>query len=170
MTPISFQWTDEGTMVPQRRFASACDKEFVVGEIYPLVVEEPRSRSSHNHYFASIAEAWANLPESLADQYPTDDHLRRRALIEAGFYDESIIDCESARAAQNVAAFVGKRDGFALVIIRDQYVIVRTAKSQSVKSMGKDTFQRSKQAVLEVVANMVGVHLLELTANAQAHA
>lgn len=166
---ILFRW-DGDHMVPERRFVHRCDREFVVGELYRMEAVEERSRASHNHYFAAVNEAWKNLPEDLAEQYPTDDHLRRRALIDAGFYDEAIIDCETERAAQNVAAFVAKRDGFALVIIRDQYVIVRTAKSQSVKAMGAKVFQASKQAVLDTIADMLSVHPAELAANAGAHA
>lgn len=164
--PITFTWTEDGRMVPLDRFRRACDRAFVVGETYPLVVQEERSGNSHRHYFASINEAWRNLPHDVAEQFPTPDHLRRRALIEAGFYTQEVIDCESLEVAERVAAFAGRQDEYALVAVSGALVVIRRAKSQSVRAMPKEEFQRSKQAVLEIIAQMVGVSAAELQSNA----
>jgi protein gp37 len=72
-------------MVPHRRFKSACDAEFVVGDVYQMVVQEQRSMRSHAHYFASVNEAWLNLSESDAERFPSVEHLRKFALIRTGF-------------------------------------------------------------------------------------
>lgn len=159
--PTMFTWTGDAMIPRSQRFA---DRYFVVGETYPMVVHEERSQASHSHYFASIHEAWKNLPEDVAERFPTSDHLRKRALVEAGYYDEDIIDCGSNKVAPNIGAAIRKRDDFAIIFIRDQFVIVRTAKSQSMRAMGKKDFEASKAAVLEIVSNMIGVKPKQLAA------
>lgn len=152
--PLAFIWDGEAFRPKAGRLA---DKYFVVGEVYRLSVEEERSAASHRQFFAALNECWKQLPEDLAEQYPTPESLRKRALIEAGYYDEEIIDCGSNKVAPNVAAFARRRDDFALIFVRDQFVIIRSAKSQSVRNMGKAKFQESKTAVLEIISQMVGV-------------
>ena len=155
-TPIAYQWNGEG-FEPLKRFARQCDEQFTIGEVYWLAVEHNRSTTSHAHQFAWVREAWLSLPESLADQYPSPEHLRKRALIEAGYYTETITDAGSYAAALRVASMVQSREPFSLVIVREQYVVIREAKSQSLRAMGAKDFQESKQAILEVVSNILGV-------------
>lgn len=154
--PLAYQWTGE-EMKPLRQCVRAADREFVVGEVYRLAPHEDRSTKTHNHQFGWLNEAWKNLPEHLADDYPSAEHLRKRALIQAGFYNEDVIDAGSNAAALRVASYLKGKDDFALVIVRGPFVVVRTAKSQSRRAMDQQEFQASKTAVLEVVADMIGV-------------
>lgn len=160
MTPITFQWDGEA-MVPQKRLQQACDKQFVVGESYPLIVHEARSTNSHNHYFASLTEAWENLPDEAAERFPSVDHLRKYALIRAGFHDERSIACTSRAEAQRLAAFVKPMDDFAIVTVTEAMVTVYTAKSQSMRAMGKKVFQESKDKVLDIAWAFCGVEARE---------
>lgn len=152
--PLHCRWDGE-SFVPLR--PKLADKHFVVGEVYPLVTHEERSAASHRQYFASLHEAWMNLPEGEADRFPTSEHLRKRALVEAGYFDEEIIDCGSNKVAPNVGAAIRKRDDFAIIFIRDEFVIIRTAKSQSMRAMGKKVFQESKAKVLDIAWGLCGV-------------
>lgn len=156
--PLPFTWDGEA-MRPMRGFAKRADEQFVIGETYRLTVEEHRSDTTHKHEFAWLRESWMNLPEHLANQYPTPEHLRKRALIESGFYDETITDAGSNAAALRVAATIRKMDDFALVIVQRHLVIVRTAKSQSRRAMNKQEFQASKSAIMEVVGDLLGTEL-----------
>lgn len=151
--PLDFQWDGEA-MRPHRK--GLADKHYVVGENYRLAPTEHRSVNSHNHYFAAIHEAFMNLPESMADRFATEDHLRRYALIKAGFRDERSIACASKAEARKIGAFIKPLDDYAVVVVRDNVVIVYTAKSQSYRSMPKAEFQRSKDEVLRVLAEMIG--------------
>lgn len=135
----------------------AADRTYVIGQEYTLDIWEPRSTASHNHEFAWLAEAWRNLPENLADLYPTPEHLRKRALIEAGYYDETIVDAGTNAAALRMATFMRAKDDFALVIVRGAFAIERVAKSQSRRAMDRKTFQESKTAIMEIVAALIGV-------------
>lgn len=160
MTPITFQWDGE-SMVPADRLRQTCDKQFVVGETYPLIVHEARSTNSHNHYFASLTEAWDNLPEDASERFPTVDHLRKYALIKAGYRDERSIACTSRAEAQRLAAFIKPMDEFAIVTIDEAMVTVYTAKSQSMRAMGKKTFQESKDKVLDIAWGLCGTDARE---------
>jgi hypothetical protein len=158
--PMIFDWDGEA-MIP--RHPRRADQLFVVGQHYSLIEQEERSAATHNHEFAWLKEAWMNLPEALADLYPTQEHLRKRALIEAGFYDETIIDAGTSAAALRVASAIRAREEFSLVIVRGPAVVIRTAKSQSRRSMKKQEFQASKTAIMEVVADMIGTTATSLS-------
>lgn len=155
--PILFAYTDDEVMKPSPRFAKEAARRYVIGETYWMEEIQERSVVSHNHEFAWLKTAWLSLPESVADLYPTPEHLRKRALIAAGYYDEEIVDAGTNAAALRVAASFRKRETFALVIVRGAFVILRTAKSQSRRAMKKAEFQASKTAILEVVAAMIDV-------------
>lgn len=164
-TPVIFTWSGDA-MVPLPRFARLCDAQYVVGETYRLGVVEDRSTATHNHEFAWLKEAWLQLPEDVAHLYPTPEHLRKRALIEAGFYDEQAVDAGSNAAALRVAAAFRAREEFSLVIVRGPYVMIRTAKSQSRRAMDRKAFQESKSAIMDVIAEMIGVAPGALSSNA----
>lgn len=153
--PILYQWSGEA-MAPLPRFAKRCDAELVIGEVYTLVAHEVRSQASHNAYFAAVSRAWQNLPEHLAERFPTAEHLRKYALIKTGYHDERSIVAASKAEAQRIAAFIRPLDDFAIVTVSEAVVTVYTAKSQSMRAMGKAVFQASKEAVLALLADMVG--------------
>jgi hypothetical protein len=152
--PVLFQWDGE-VMVPKARFAKACDEAYTVGETYRMVVQEQRSLVSHNHYFATLQDIWESLPEEFGDRIPSAEHLRKFALIRTGFRDERSIVCASKAEAQRLAAFIKPMDDFALVVVNEATVTVYTAKSQSMKAMGKADFQRSKDAVLDYCQGLI---------------
>ena len=162
--PMVFRYTDNEVMVPLHKTRAA--HHYVIGERYTLVPHEDRSRVTHDHQFAWLAEAWANLPEDLKDLYPTPEHLRKRALIDAGYYDETIVDAGTNAAALRVASAFRAIDEFSYVIVRGPMVVRRTAKSQSRRSMDKRTFQDSKQKILEIVSDLIGVPPEQLQAEA----
>lgn len=138
------------------------DKTFVVGQRYSLVQYEERSSASHNHEFAWLKESWLSLPEHLADRFPSPEHLRKWALIRAGYSDSHTITCRSKAEAIRVAAFIRPIDEFAVVIVQRTTVTRFTAKSQSKRAMGAKEFYESKERIMEVVALMLNVDPQEL--------
>lgn len=149
-------------MVPVGRSMKEANAAFVVGERYRLVEHQERSTASHRHYFSCIADAWANLREDAQANYPTPEHLRKWALVKAGYYDERSIVCSSKAEARRIAAFVRPMDEYAVVVVSEAVVRVFTAKSQSMKAMGKREFYESKDKTLSVIANLIGVAPEEL--------
>ena len=138
----------------------------MVGQRYIIEPREERSAESHRHYFACINEAWSNLPEDMAERLPTSDHLRKYALIKSGYRDERSIACSSKAEARKIAAFVKPIDDFAVVTVSDATVTVFTAKSQSMRAMGKNEFAISKDKVLDIIAAMIGTTADALSASA----
>lgn len=167
MAALTFEWNGEA-MVPMRRFHNLANAEFVVGQYYNMEPIETRSIASHRHYFATLTEAWLNLPEAAASQFRTSEHLRKFALIRTGYADQRSIVCASKAEAQRVAAFVTPMDDYALVLVTEATVTVYTAKSQSLKAMGAKIFAESKDAVLIYVADLIGVAPAELAKRAAA--
>lgn len=164
-SPVTYRW-DGDVMVPLPRHHNLVNAQFTVGGLYRLVEESERSQLSHDHQFAWLTEAWRNLPDNLAELYPSPNHLRKRALIEAGYFDETVVDAGSNAAAIRVAAAFRAREEFAHVVVRGPMVAIRTAKSQSRRAMKAPEFQASKTAILEIVAGMIGVAPDELERNA----
>lgn len=163
--PLPFQWQGD-SFTPLPRFAAACDQQFTIGEVYRLVAVEERSMNSHRHFFAALHDAWLNLPEAVGDRFPTSEHLRKYCLIRSGFRDERSFVCASKDEAQRLASFVKPIDDYAFVVVSEATVTVYTAKSQSLKAMGKADFQRSKQAVLDICAEFIDVAPEALSSNA----
>jgi len=160
-SPIAFRWF-EGVMIPQKRFARLAHEQFTVDETYVLAEVQERSKKSHDHYFVQVDEAWSNLPESYEGRWATPDHLRKWALIKAGYRDERTLVCSSKAEALRLAAFVKQFDEYTVVTVREAVVTAYTARSQSLKAMGKADFQESKTKVLEILGDMIGVTAKEL--------
>ena len=163
--PMKMRWDGE-RFEPLGRSAQEATARFVIGAVYALEEIAPRSEASHNHFFACLAEAWRNLPEDQSEQFPSPDHLRKWALIKQGFRDERSIVCGSNALALRIAAFVRPMDEFAIVTVANSVVMVWTAKSQSLRAMGKADFEASKNAVLGYVATLIGTSADELAKNA----
>lgn len=151
-----FTWrADDGCLVA--KWPKLAASRFVDGQDYLMAEVEHRSDKTHKHEFAWLREAWLNLPEHLADEFPTAEHLRKHALIVAGFYNETVLDVGSNAAALRVAQFARGEDEYAAAVVRGPIVAVRKAKSQSRRTMDKHEFQASKTAILELIAAMLGV-------------
>lgn len=164
--PLTYQWDGEA-MKPVGRFAREADRHFVIGARYRLEEVSERSDISHRHEFAWLREAWKQLPEDLADQFPTVEHLRKCALIQAGFFHEVVTDCGSNAAALRVAAMARGMDPFAYAVVRGPLCVVRTAESQSRRAMDKARFQDSKTKIMAIVAELIGVTPETLNQNAE---
>jgi hypothetical protein len=159
-SPLIYQWDGEA-MVPLKGFVAHANSQFVVGERYRMEVEEYRSWISHNHQFAWLRSAWANLPEYRSGQFPNPEILRKHALIETGFCTVQQFPCqtnaEALRMAAAISAAKGPKDDYTINLVRGSVLSVYRAVSQSIKAMGGKQFQQSKQAVLEYVAGLLGV-------------
>ncbi len=157
--PCAFRWDGE-SMIPLQ--PKRADAFYTVGERYIMAPVSQRSDATHKHEFAWLREAWMSLPEDLAERFPTAEHLRKWALIRAGYSDSHTITCASKAEAIRVAAFIRPIDEFAVVVTNGATVTRFTAKSQSKRAMGAKEFQDSKTKIMEVIARMLGVEPGEL--------
>ena len=162
--PIAVDVLDDNAMVPV--YPRIAARTFRPGERYLVIPFELRSQASHSHEFAWLAEAWKSLPEVMAERIPTPEHLRKHALIETGWFDETTVEAGSQPAALRVAAFMRGVDDLAVIVTRGPIVVRRVAKSQSRRAMGKADFDRSKQDILEWVSALIDVTPETLRLNA----
>ncbi len=160
--PILVEWDGEAFQPAGSLHKKRANEQYVVGERYTMDVLEQRSAESHRHYFAAIHEAWQNMPERLGEKFASSEHLRKFALIKAGFRDERSITCSSKAEANRLAVFIRPLDDFAVVTVVGATVTMYTAKSQSMRAMGKVDFAASKDAVLDVIARMIGTSAEDL--------
>lgn len=161
LTPLIFAWDGEA-MIPAPHSRRLIDQHFVIGEKYQFVIHEERSAASHNHYFALLKKAWENLPEAIAADFPSVEHARKRALIMTGHRHERQFVASSKAEALRLAAFLRPASEYAVVVADGAVVTEMTAKSQSMRAMGKADFQRSKDDVLAYLAKLGGYDASQL--------
>lgn len=156
--PILLRYEGEGDFrVMSNYWASRADKDFVVGEVYKMAEHHDRSEATHNHYFAAVKNGFDNLPDHVKGEYPTVEHLRKKALIRCGYRDERDIVLSSMAEAERVAAFMKPMDDYAIVVPCNCVVRVWTAKSQKKSAMDAREFQKSKSDVLDFIDDLLGV-------------
>lgn len=164
--PVVLVYKGDGRFVSLPRYAKQCDAQFLVDEEYPMSILEARSRASHNHYFAWLAEAFDNMPEKQKDRFKDAEGLRAKALVETGWCTEKNFVCDTADHALQLAANIRERSPYAVIIPRDNVVVVYDALSQSAAAMGKESFEKSKHDVIDWVSDLLGVKPGELKKNA----
>jgi hypothetical protein len=157
MQPLPFIWTGDSFQPVNRHWARKCDERFVVGQSYTLDEIHVRSNATHAHYFATLHDIWQSLPEGLSEQYPTDEHLRKYALIRTGFCTMKQHVCSSKAEAVRLAAAIGPYDPYQVVVVKDSVVTAYNAISQDYRSMDKKTFAESKEKVLDWCSALIGV-------------
>ena len=133
--------------------------------------------ASHKQYFAALNSGFKNIPENIMwrknrkdelildddgrkiAMWPSPEHWRKWLLIEAGFYQERIIEEVNSTYARRLANWIREDDDFARIAVNGATVIVRRAKSQALPNMNKREFEESKRAVLDLNDQMTNVPL-----------
>lgn len=168
--PCQMYWDGEALKPVDPYWLRRALKEFTTGEIYRIVDQPERSTKSHNHLFAAIEDTWKNLPPLMAERFSSPKSLRKYCLIKAGHCFSDSIACPSHSDALRVAAFVRGNDEFAVVTVQKNVVTRYTAKSIAQNAMEKADFQKVKDAVLQILSELIGVAKHELSKNAGAAA
>lgn len=138
------------------------------GEIVFVTIEHGRSGRTHKHQFAWLKDAWQNIPDDLMGMpwAETPETLRKHALIATGYHQTYTLDCAHEATARRVkaalvAAEAGKH-GYAIGRVRGPVVTIWTPESQSTRAMGGKRFQESKTAIMDWIADKIGVTSEEL--------
>lgn len=155
-SPVMFRWNGDAMEPASQRWVDTCNERYVVGQVYSMEEVHQRSDATHAHYFAVLHQAWLSLPDDMAAQFPTDDHLRAHCLIKAGFCEKRSVNASSITEARKLAVWARPLNPLAIITTEGTMVTIWTAMSQNYRSMDKATFQRSKQAVLEILDDMLG--------------
>jgi hypothetical protein len=163
-----YRWTG-AAWEPMARLLRRCQQTFQPGQIADLEPTAERSPESHGHYFACLHQAFVNLPEAYADRFASEEHLRKWCLIKSGYRSERTFVAASPEAAHSMAAFIAPLDEYAVIVVHGNLISVLTAKTQKLRRNGDDgmdkkEFEASKDDVLRVCSEMIGVDVTTLLA------
>jgi hypothetical protein len=156
MRPVLMQWDGE-VMRPVGRGLQLATEQYVPGERYMLEPLDARSLAEHRHYFAWLNEAWANLPEQWGNRWTNPEQLRKWALNQTPFCTTTVHRTASVAEAKNLVRYLLVVDDELEIERIGRRVIVKKADSQNFQSMSKKKFRESKEAVMAVVAMLIGV-------------
>ena len=113
------------------------------------------SDPARRRYFAHIRDVWDSLPDHRRELHLTPKHLRKWALVKAGYCDTNIVNCGSKRAAIEVAAMAKRLDTFCVTDIRGSVVVIHTALSQTKRMQPRKIFLECAAAVERVLDDMI---------------
>lgn len=163
---IAFVW-DGSAMIPLDRFRGLARRQYRPGTEYALSVWRGRSDISHRHYFACLKQAWLNLPEEWAQEFPSPEYLRKWCLIREGYATHRQFACATPDDVRNAIDMIRDIDPYASIRVRDRVIDAWFAASQDHASMNHEKFQESKDRVFGRVAGMLGITVAELAKNAK---
>lgn len=159
--PVMFEWTDDEVMVPVARFKPLAVRQFAVGEQYALAPVENIPGASRGGFFAAVAEAWKNLPEDDA-RFPTREHLRKRALVHAGWAMHTQFVLDTPKDAMTMAQGLRRADEYAVIKVSGPCVDMWTAKSIAGGAITAEEWKDIKPRALDFCSALVGATRREL--------
>lgn len=179
MKPVMFRYVEadvcvEGgevrrmkVMVPHRRFAALCGRQFVVDDDYALGPVDGIPSRSRAPLFIAAKEAWNNLPED-DNRFPSDEHLRKKALVHAGWAYHHQAPFDTVEDAKAHAIGLRKVDEYAVIVRKGCVVDCWVAKSiaNGTPGLTKEKFQEIKTKALDWIATLARTTRAELEANA----
>ena len=148
-------------MVPEPRFKTLCERQFAGDETYALGPVEGVSSGSRGHFFASVKDAWSSLPEEDM-RFPGPEHLRKRALVQAGWAAHAQYVMDTPKDATNMARGLRRADEYAVIKVSANVVDVWTAKSIAAGQISGDEFKEIKTKALDWIAALTGATRTEL--------
>lgn len=157
---ITLRYEGEGLFkahfVPAQKMA---DKFLVIGESYLVDIGAYRLRTLEHHrfFFAAVAKGWKNLPDPWPMMLPTPEHLRKYALIKAGYCETQTFVCKSKTECQRMAEVVKWTDTYALCEITGNVLTIHRAKSQRWSAMPARQFLEVTTKVYQVIGDIIGV-------------
>lgn len=158
--PLRWQWDGEAMRPASSIWSRKADERYVVGMEYRMTEIREQSEKSRRHFHAVVRDAWLSLPDELAAQFETADHLRKHCTIKAGFHEKRSIHCGSVAEARKVAAFIRPLDSYAIVTTAENVVTVWTALSSS--GLDHSTFQALKDGCLDEISKLIGTDVTTL--------
>lgn len=165
--PVMFTWAEVDVcvdggevrraraMIPLSRFLPLCKRQYVDGEEYALAPVENVPSGSRGRLFIEVRETWNSLPED-DERFPTQEHLRKRALVAAGWTDHAQYVLETAKDAKQMARALRRADAYAVIRQVGNVVEVWTAKSIAGGQIHADEWRGVKQRALKWLADLTG--------------
>lgn len=138
------------------------DRKLIVGESYRIDIYNERSSAFHNKYFATIAEAWQHLPDPWDAILPSPTHLRKYALIKAGWCTVATYPLRSDADAIIAVSTAKMEDEYCLAVASGSVLTIYRAKSQRWTAQYAVEFYETAVRVFDVIGGIIGVDPLSL--------
>lgn len=173
--PILVRFTGDVFEPANVPMLTRAQKHFETGEVYAIEFADPPSDVTKRHFFAVINDSWKNLSNeplpgknwSLADRYPSPEHLRKWAIVKAGYADESMVPCDTDEMADRVVMMARRLDTYCVISRPEGSNVVRIWTAQSITKMDRRTFQNCKTLVFGILSDLIGVEPHTLAAQGQ---
>ena len=160
---ISAQWDGE-VLRPLRRHARACDDTLTVGEVYRIEVVDEAQSARDRQFHAALREAWLNLPEAIAEEFPSVESFRHYLLVKCGYCTTVRLPFASERAARESLPLL-QTEGAILHVERAVVTVIRPMSQKLRGGMPKEQRLQSYRDVADMAAGMVGVTPAQIAAN-----
>lgn len=158
-------------MVPHNRFARLCNRQFELEEDYALGPVDNVPGRSRASFFMSVHNAWDSLPEDSDEVFASEEHLRKRALVKAGWADHSVTNWKTKADARRHAVDLRKIDGYAVIAVNgegDSWTVdVWVARSIAAGQIKGEEFKGVKMRAERWLASLSGCTTEELKAAAR---
>lgn len=132
-----------------------CEKMFGAGQEITFEELGDRNMNRHRMYFARLKELWLTLPESMAEDFPSPEALRKFALVRTGYCTQKKIVCRSNQDAIETAAFIESLGTYVICEVVMRVLTIWVPQSQAVRNMGKSEFDKSVTDVLDYCERLV---------------
>lgn len=132
------------------------DRELVIGETMTWEIVHQRSSETHRHLFACLKNAWENLPEDLAVQFPSPEALRKWGLIQIGHCTMTRLAFANNTEAMKAATLMREIDGYSEIGVNGNTVVMRRARSIAVRAVSSAEFKEIKDKLLTTLSQLIG--------------
>lgn len=137
--------------------------EMTEGQTIDISVTMPRSQSHHKFFFAAIADACANWPETHRFQPDSPEHLRAWLLCQANHRNTTkhIIEdgCDPKILADLIEASIKQSGGYGFVAHTSEFIAVLTAKSIAWAKLDQKQFNQISNDVSAILAKEIQLTL-----------
>lgn len=145
------------------------DEHLTAGDLVCLTEDNSRSMKQHRWLFALVRKAFDTLPMDQVLRFPSEEHLRKYALIKAGWCDintQSFSTPEMAKLAAK-AFKIGANittDGrnFTMTVVRDDTVMYVTPRSISLRACKGAEWESACQGVVNYLCELLHCDVTQL--------
>ena len=155
--PVQFVWDAANrVMRPQERFNRLCDRQYQDGELYALGPVEDIDNVSRGKFMKAIKMTWENLPAKYK-RFPSPEHLRKAALVGAGWCNQSHDVFDSVADAKRHADGIRNANGYAVIVRSGCVVDVRIARSIAAGQITAEKWREVRPRALDWASEQINV-------------
>lgn len=146
----------DGNFQPVRKDQDLVRRRCKVGDTYVLSIAERDNAPFRGWYFATLHELFSNLPETMEGRWPDVESMRKWALVQTHWVEESFFTGKTNAEARRHAAWIDKRGDFVITSVEGCVCREQRPKSQSSENMPRADFKKSAEDVVSYLSELLG--------------